>query len=113
MQSWLSKRRCRSAGVSLPSLPSFSARADDFPEDEDCSLSSDLFLFFLESESDFFLSEFSDLLLSGLFFSVRDFSRLRSQCRASMECARVFIASRVAGLPCWPIMSLMRSAKPE
>ena len=127
MHKLLSKRCCRSCGVSFLSLLSFSGREAELPED-DCGLPDLLLLFWLPL---FFLELFgllflevrflpflsglpeSDLLLSGLFLSDRDFSRCRSQCWESMECARALMASRVRGLPCWPMISLIRSTKLE
>ena len=92
MHKLLSKRRCRSCGVSFPSLPSFLGREVELPED-DCSLPDLLPLFWLPL---FFLELFgllfpevvflpflldlpdSDLLLSCLFLLDRDFSQCRS-----------------------------------
>ena len=127
MHKLLSKQCCHSCGVSFLSLPSFSGREVELLED-DCSLPDLLplfwlLLFFLElfrllfPEAGFlpFLSDLSEsgLLLSGLFLLDQDFSQCRSQCWELMECARAFMASRVRGLPCWPIISLICSTKPE
>src|SRR5271156_2832103 len=75
---------------------------------------------FLEAElfdllSDFWSGFEAEVdLPSGLevLASERDFSRSRSQWRESIEWARVFISVSVEGLPCWPIISLIRSANP-
>ena len=141
MQRLLVNRRCRSSEVSFPSLPSLSAKGFDEEVDPDApepevdddlpDLLSFLFLLLLlllllllpeepelPDEEDLPLSSdlpLSDLsgLSSDLPLPPRDFSRCRSQCRASMECARVFISSSVLGFPCWLMMSLIRSASPE
>ena len=127
MHKLFSKRHCHSCRVSFPSLPSFSGREAELPEDDYGLLDLlPLFwlpLFFLELYRLLFpevvLLPFSldlpdsDLLLLGLFLLDRVFSQCRSQCRESMECMRVFMASRVGGLPCWPMISLIHSARPE
>src|ERR1700679_361701 len=84
-------------------LPEFVFPLDLLPE-----LDPDLFLSSVLSGLWSDLSEASVLLLPE-----RDFSRERSHWRESIVCARVLMSSRVAGLPCWPITSLMRSARPE
>ena len=128
-------RCCRSSEVSFPSLPSLSAKGFEEEVDPDAlepevddnlpDLLSFLFLFLLlpdepelPDEEDLPLSSdlpLSDLsgLSSDLPLPPRDFSRCRSQCRASMECTRVFISSSVLGFPCWLMMSLIHLASPE
>ena len=105
MQRLLSKRRCRSCGVSLPSLPNLSASG--LVTDLDLSdlsflllepeLLLDLLLLFEElellgwlewlelPEFDFLLDLLPEFELLALSEVVRDFSRCHSQWRASIE----------------------------
>ena len=140
MQRLSVNHRCRSSEVSFPSLPSLSAKGFDEEVDPDApepevndnlpDLLSFLFLLLLllllllleepELPDDEDLPLSSDLPLSNLSglssdlpLPLCDFSHCRSQCRALMECARVFISSSVLGFPCWLMMSLIHSASPE
>ena len=119
---------CHSSGVIFPSLPSLSAKGFDELEDLDALepevddnlldllsflllLLLLLLLVLLEEPDE---PDDEDLPLSlDLPLPLHDFSPCRSQCRALMECVRVFILLRVLGFPCWLIMSLIHSASPE
>ena len=132
MQSLLSKRRCRSSAVSLPSLPSlpcssgfraagvalfsWEAAGRDPEAEAERSELSDFFSCDLEEEEFLFCwLEFGFEGVDG-FFVVgvsREISERRSQYLASMDWASFRSSDRWAGFPTQAISSLMRAGSPQ